>query len=178
MKKLILLLMLALLALPMSALAEEAVPTLEIGTLEPVELPGETDGLTAALYCGPTQGFFRHDELTLDLSKPFVYFGQFDCWAMVAQGTLDDMGPVGWIEAGAFLAPAEPQLGFTDALSVMVEDDTYLTDDPLSESPVQLCELARGTHVTLLAQYASWGYVQTEIDGVPVRAFLPQSSIL
>ena len=41
-----------------------------------------------------------------------------------------------------------------------------------------LCALARGTQVLLLAQMEGWAYVQTEIEGTPVRAFLPVSAIL
>lgn len=178
MKKLLLILLLMALSLPIAATAEDAVLTFDIGALAPVELDAEPDGLPTALYCGPTQGFYRDGEQTLDTAAPFVYFGQFDCWAMVASGTLDAMGPIGWVEAAAFIAPYEPQLSFDDALSVMVEDDTFLTIEPLAQTPTPLCAIARGTQVVLLAQYEGWGYVQTEIDGVPARAFLPLSAIL
>ena len=113
MKKLIpLLALLLLLALP--ACAQE----LEIGALSPVGMDaayGETTLID--LYCGPTMGFYRDGEAVIDLGQPFVFFGQYDCWAMVAQGTLGDMGAVGWIESAAANLPEEPLLGFDDALS-------------------------------------------------------------
>ena len=174
MKKLIpLLALLLLLALP--ACAQE----LEIGALSPVGMDaayGETTLID--LYCGPTMGFYRDGEAVIDLGQPFVFFGQYDCWAMVAQGTPGDMGAVGWIESAAANLPEEPLLGFDDALSAMVEEDTFLTVTPFGESPAALCVLARGTQVLLLAQMEGWAYVQTEIEGTPVRAFLPVSAIL
>lgn len=158
-----------------SGLAEEA---LDLASLAPVELPASSEAQVAELYCGPTQGFFRHDGLTLDTGKPFVYFGQHDCWAMVAGGTLEDMGPVGWVESAAAIFPEEPQLSFDDALPAMVEEDTFLTDEPFAASPVHLCELARGTQVLLLAQYEGWVYVQADLEDTPIRAFLPLSAVL
>lgn len=177
-RALILTLTLLFLALPLGALCEDSQDSFEIGALAPVELSAQEEALVADLYCGPTQGFFRHDALSVDTGAPFVYFGQYDCWAMVASGTLEDMGPIGWVESAAFLAPENPQLAFEDALTVMVEDDTFLTDEPLAASPARLCDIARGTQVILLAQYEGWGYVQGEIEGTPVRAFLPLSAIL
>ncbi len=177
MKKLLVLLLLALLMLPLLAAAEDA-PTIDIGTLTPVELPAQPEALRSALYCGPTQGSYRSGEVMLDTAEPFVYFGQYDCWAMVAPGTLEDMGPIGWVEAAAFVAPYEPLLSFDDALAVMIEDDATLTDTPFAGEPNVLCVLPRGETVTLLAQYEGWGYVQTELDGKPIRAFIPLSTIL
>ena len=174
MKKLIpLLALLLLLALPTCA------QELEIGALSPVGMDaayGETTLID--LYCGPTMGFYRDGEAVIDLGQPFVFFGQYDCWAMVAQGTPGDMGAVGWIESAAANLPEEPALGFNDALSAMIEEDTFLTVTPFGESPAALCALARVTQVLLLAQMEGWAYVQTEIEGTPVRAFLPVSAIL
>ncbi len=156
--------------------------TLDITTLVPIAREGEAGHpVPAALYCGPTQGSYRHDEMTIDLSEPYVYFGQYDCWAMVACGTPEEMGAVGWIEAAAIDAPEEPQLSFFDAFAAMIEEDTFLTDEPSAASPARLFELPRGEWVTMLAQYGMWGYVQCEpeaLNGTPVRAFVPLSAIL
>ena len=169
------LLALSALCASLPALAEE----IEIGWLSPLSLPKQSEPGEAALYCGPTQGFYRNGEATLDTSEPFVCFGQYDCWAMVAAGDAEAFGPVGWVESAALDGlDAVPALGFDDALAVMIEDDTFLTDDPLAASPSQLAPLARGTQVTLLARFEDWGYVQTEIEGTPVRAFVPLSAML
>lgn len=174
MKHIALFLLLCLLCMP--ALAQEAqlVPP-----LTPV-VPGEQQApAQAALYCGPTQGFYRPGEDVLDTGAPFVCFGHYDCWAMVAQGTQDSFGPVGWVEAAAIDGlDSAPLLGFEEALTAMVEEDTFLTDDPLAAEPRRLCSVARGTQVLLLAQMDGWLYVQGEIDGVPVRAFVPAHAVL
>ena len=167
---------LALLLLALPALAQEA---LEIGALAPVVLPAQDASGECALYCGPTQGFYRHGEAVLDTREPFVCFGQYDCWAMVAAGTPEAFGPVGWIEAAALSSlDGAAALSFEDALPVMIEEDAPLTDNPLSDAPAALATLPRGTQVTLLAGFGDWGYVQTELEGVPVRAFVPLAAIL
>ena len=165
-----------LLMLPLCAAAQDA-SALDVCVLIPVAFSAAEEGGTPALYCGPTQGSYRTSEQTLDLSKPYVFFGQSDCWAMVAQGTPEDMGAIGWIESAAAALPEEPQLGFDDALSAMVEEDTFLTVTPFADAPAGLCAIARGEQVLLLAQYEGWAYVQTEIGETPVRAFLPVSAI-
>ena len=174
MKKLALLLALMLvLALP--ACAQE----LDIGALSPIALPAAYDEATPVeLYAGPTMGFYREEGAVIDLGAPFVCFGQYDCWAMVAPGTPGEMGAIGWIESAAATLPEEPQLGFDDALPAMVEEDTFLTVTPFAEAPAPLCTLERGAQVLLLAQLGDWVYVQAETDGTPVRAFLPASAIL
>lgn len=175
MKQVSMLLLALLLALALPACAEE----LDIGALTPTACPAASDeALPIDLYLGPTQGFYRDGEATLDAGAPFVYFGQYDCWAMVAQGTPEEMGAVGWIESAAIDLPQTPQLGFDDALEAMVEENTFLTAAPLAEEPEALCDIARGTKVLLLAQMDGWAYVQSELDGMPIRAFLPVSAIL
>jgi len=171
-----LVLFLLILTLPCVALCEE----LDVTALTPLAMTPEAEAQTLDLYCGPTQGFYRSGEQTLDTGKDFVVFGQYDCWAMVAQGTTDAFGPVGWVEAGSLASlPYDPQLAFEDGLPVTVEDEAILTNDPLQENPDVIVRLVPGTQVTLLAQFGDWGYVQAELDDIPpVRAFLPLSTIL
>ena len=167
----------ALLALVLPAMAQGE--PLEIGTLLPTVLPAQQETGVTALYFGPTQGFLREGGTALDTGEPFVCFGQADCWAMVAPGTPEDFGPVGWIEAAA-LNPLDgaPELTFSDALEVMIEEDAPLTADPLHADTPALATLPRGVRVLLLARCGDWGYVQTELSGTPVRAFVPMAAIL
>ena len=163
------------LVLPCLAAAE----TVEIGALAPLPVTPAAEAETLELYCGPTQGFYRHNDQTIDTAKPYVYFGQYDCWAMVAQGTPDSFGPVGWVEAG-FLAelPEQPQLSFEDGLQVTVEDTAPLTNDPLNPSAEIIVRIVPGTAVTLLAAFGDYAYVQAEFSDIaPVRAFIPMSAI-
>ena len=142
-------------------------------------LPAQQETGETALYLGPTQGFLREGDAALDTAAPFVCFGQADCWTMVAPGAPEDFGPVGWIESAALDAlDGAPELTFADALEVMIEDDAPLTADPLHGDTPALATLVRGTRVLLLARYDDWGYVQTELGGTPVRAFVPMATIL
>ena len=162
--------------LPVSAPAQDAAPA----ALVPIEMAPEAQGQLLPLYCGPTQGFYRHGEQTLDTAKPYVLFGQYDCWAMAAQGTAASFGPVGWVEAGAITdIPYEPQLAFEDGFAAMVEETAPLTDNPMAQNPFDgwSASLEAGTQIIVLSQLDSWLYVQAETDGVPVRAFIPMETV-
>ena len=162
------------LLLPCAALGESA------GALTPMERSPEADGQVLDLYCGPTQGFYRHGGQTLDTGKPYVLFGQYDCWAMAAQGTAESFGPVGWVEAGSIAdIPYEPQLGFADGFAAMVEETAYLTDNPLAEDPFAgwTAALEPGASIIVLAQYGDWLYVQAELEDAPVRAFIQANTV-
>lgn len=168
-----------LLMLPLCAAAQDA-SVLDVCVLTPVAFGAAEEGGTPDLYCGPTQGSYRMGEQTLDLSKPYVFFGQSDCWAMVAQGTPDAFGPVGWVESALLDAlPDAPELSFDNALTAMVEEDAPVTNDPLVAGSAQWdTTLARGTEVIVLASFGDWLYVQTEIAGAPARVFIPAGAIL
>ena len=169
-----------LMLLPILAMAEAAAP-LGVDTLAPIACEATPEDGTIDLYCGPTQGFYRAGNQALDLGKPYVYFGQFDCWAMVAQGTPDAFGPVGWVESALLeTLPDVPELSFESALTAMVEEDALVTNDPLgiAEETSEVYTLVRGTEVIILAEFHNWLYVQTEIDGIPARVFIPTSTIL
>lgn len=169
---------LVLLMLTLALLPCAAAEDVEIGTLEPFAL--ESSAQLLDLYCGPTQGSYRHDGQTLDTGKPFVVFGQYDCWAMAAQGTPQSFGPVGWVEAAALDAlPYEPQLGFEDGFAATIEETALLTNDPLGNAPetVRTLTLEPGAQVIVLAKYGEWLYVQSELEGKPVRAFVSENCI-
>ena len=173
------LLALLLLILPLQSALAEA-DDLGVTVLTPaLHEPACEGSLPAPVYCGPTQSAYRHGNLTLNPDEPYVYFGQHDCWAMVALGTTEAPGPVGWVEAALLDAPDEPDLRFADSVWVMIEEDTFLTDEPdASGEPPVLYDVARGTWVLLLARYGGWGYVQLDLEDTFYRAFLPLASFL
>lgn len=152
----------------------------DIPALNPAAMQAESEAQLLDLYCGPTQGFHRQPEQTLDTGKPYVFFGQYDCWAMVAQGDESSFGPVGWVEAGSLpILPDEPLLGFDDSFSAMIEDGTLITDNPLADDPYASWNvgLMEGNQVIVLARYENWLYIQAEIGDTPVRAFVPAACI-
>ena len=170
------LIVLVCLLLPCCALGE----MLDVSMLTPIEMMPEAEGQVLDLYCGPTQGFYRHGEQTLNTGKPYVLFGQYDCWAMAAQGTKDAFGPIGWVEASSITdIPYEPQLSFEDGFAAMIEEAAQMTDNPMAEKPFEGWDitLSAGTQVTVLAQLGEWIYVQAEIEGAPARVFIPASTV-
>ena len=169
-------LLIALLLLAVPTLAE----TVDIAPLVPVEMAAENDTQTLDLYCGPTQGFYRHNAQTLDVSKPYVVFGQYDCWAMAAQGTKDAFGPVGWVEAGLLADMSyEPQLAFEDGFAAIIEETAAVTDNPLADHPFAgwTVSFAPGAEITVLSAYGDWLYVQGDIDDVPARVFIKADTV-
>lgn len=179
MKRLLIPLLALLLTLPLCAAASEA-DDLGVMVLVPaLHEPSCEGSLPAPVYCGPTQSAYRHGSLTLDPDAPYVYFGQHDCWAMVALGTPEALGPVGWVEAAVLDAPDEPDLRFEDAVWVMIEEDTFLTDEPDADGEIPaLYDVPRGTWVLLLARYGDWGYAQLDLEDTFYRAFLPLASFM
>ena len=165
--------LLVCLLLPCCALGE----TIDADILTPIEMTPEAEGQVLDLYCGPTQGFYRHGEQALDTGKPYVLFGQYDCWAMAAQGTKDVFGPVGWVEAGSITdIPYEPQLGFEDGFAAMIEEAATATNDPLGTAEA-IAALEAGTPIIVLAQLGEWIYVQCDIGDTPARVFIPADTV-
>ena len=176
MKRLFLILCLLAILLPCAALSE----SVEIAALVPTAMTPDSEAQVLDLYCGPTQGFYRRENNALDTGKPYVIFGQYDCWAMAAQGTPDAFGPVGWVEAG-FVAniPYEPQLAFEDGFAAIVEETAAVTDNPMADNPFEgwVVQLAPGTEITVLAAYGDWLYVQCELEDTPARVFIKADTV-
>ncbi|MBP3656367.1 MAG: hypothetical protein J6K32_06695 [Clostridia bacterium] len=178
----LMLLLLALFCAPLCAWAQtDSASALGLNALVPAAMPAQEDSAMIPLYCGPTQGFYRHGEQALDLTQPYVLFGQHDCWAMAAQGTPDAFGPVGWVEAASLpIAADAPSLAFEEALVAMIEEDAPLTNDPHGLCPQDAWSvtLPRGAQVILLAAMGDWVYIQADLSGTPVRAFIPAACVL
>ena len=176
MKRLFLILCLLAILLPCAALSE----SVEIAALVPTAMTPDSEAQVLDLYCGPTQGFYRRENKTLDTGKPYVIFGQYDCWAMAAQGTPDAFGPVGWVEAGFITnIPYEPQLAFEDGFAAIVEETAAVTDNPMVDNPFEgwVVQLAPGTEITVLAAYGDWLYVQCELEDTPARVFIKADTV-
>ncbi len=176
MKKIALILLMLCLLIP-GALARSDAALMPVSALIPVAMTPVHSFEPVPLYCGPTQGFYRRAQQTIDLTQPFVCFGEADSWSMVAQGTPDEFGPVGWIEGGLFDADGVGELTFEDGFAAMVEETAALTDDPQHLQNMWGLSLSYGTPITVLSGYGDFLYVQSELDGTPVRAFIPVSAV-
>ena len=85
-------------------------------------------------------------------------------------------GPVGWIEGGLFDDQSMSMLSFDDAFSAMIEEDAAITNAPMNADGAWDAILPRGTQVTVLAAFGDFLYVQTEINGMPARVFVPEKA--
>ena len=134
------------------------------------------DGMEAELRLGPTSQF-PSAGVSLDASQPFLYFGQYDCWALVGTGTEEEPGIIGWIPAAAADMPEEPMLSFDDAVTLTLAEEVVLTDS-VSADAEPLYTLSSGSSVLLLATFRGADYVQADLpDGTPVRGFIPEESV-
>lgn len=171
-----LLTMLMLCLISCTALGE----AIDAQVLTPLAMSPDAQGQILDLYCGPTQGFYRHEAQTLDTGKDYVLFGQYDCWAMAAQGTPDSFGPIGWVEAGSIMdIPYEPQLSFEEGFAAMIEESAPMTNNPLADDPFAgwTLTLEPGMQITVLAQLDGWLYVQAEMEHAPIRAFIKANTV-
>lgn len=153
--------------------AAAKIPDLDVLVPEAAECAGES--YEVPMYAGPTVQYMQLDAV-LDPSESFVCFGQNDCWTMVAQGTPDNFGPVGWVETAAIPAQDCAVLLFENQLAAMVEEDAPLTFVPASDAPSQLT-LHHGDPIQILGRYESFLYIETNKEDLPIRGFVPESTV-
>ncbi|MBQ8093684.1 MAG: hypothetical protein IJ242_08930 [Clostridia bacterium] len=158
-----------------TACAAAAIPGID--ELTPVPQTLLTDTVTIPLYAGPTVQYPEIGQNAFDPSKPYVCFGQSDCWAMVASGTPDEPGITGWIETAALNMDSMTELSFSNRLSAMVEDPAPLTFSLNEADAPVFCTLPRGTDIQILARYGAQLYIETELDSGPVRGFIPEAAV-
>lgn len=146
----------------------------DIFVLEPTAGPLESSSYIIPMYKGPTVQYEEMD-ISLDPSKPYVFFGQSTSWMMVAIGTPDDYTNAGWIEGAALTLPLEPDLSFADRLPAMVEETADITFSPYETEPIG--QLAEGTMVDILARDGSFLYIECPFGDTYIRCFIRESAI-
>ncbi len=159
----------------LSATAAADIPDLYVLTPVPAECTEESYEIP--MYAGPTVQFTRIQDTVLNPSIPFVCFGQNDCWTMVAQGTPDTFGPVGWVETSSVPAQTYNELLFEGQLAAMVEEDAPLTFIPETDGTSPFTTLHHGDSIQILARYESFLYIETDNGDLPVRGFVPESAV-
>ena len=153
--------------------AAAQIPDLDVLVPQAAECADES--CEVPMYAGPTAQFMQMDA-TLNPSEAFVCFGQNDCWTMAAQGTPDSFGPVGWVETAAIPAQDCAELLFENQLAAMVEEDAPLTFVPSSEEH-PLLTLHHGDPIQILGRYESFLYIETDKEDLPIRGFVPESTV-
>lgn len=160
-----------MLLLPLLGKAE----SLELPPLVPQAAQTESSSRLLPLQSGPTVIFLPAGE-TVDLHSPYVVFGQEDSWTMIAQGSEEAFGPVGYVQTAALNLSDVPPLTL-DPLPAMLEEDAPLTLSPQgAEAP--FAQLRRGHALQLLFTWGEFIYVQCDLSSGPARGFIPLHTIL
>ena len=127
------------------------------------------------VYVAP-DSISRVDTSALFQSDTFSFYGNTDGWYFI--GYQDNLSHAyfGYITADAFLLTQRELKISTccfDSVSLIVNTDTYLTDDPVFS---QKCYkiLPSGTRIIGLSGWnASYIYAEVTIDGETIRGFVP-----
>ena len=141
-------------------------------------------GQTLAVYRGPGVEYGRCNNgwAKADTDEPLYAAGMENGWALVMYGTSGGSVRVGWVDLSQFkyntniLKLKEIQFEYKTA---KIKSDCVLTDDPVLDNR-DLGYLYTGTTVTYLGsfyKYRQWAYIETWMEGRPIRAFVPMDCI-
>lgn len=137
-------------------------------------------GQTLPVYRGPGHEYGRgaNGYAKASTDEPLYAAGKENGWALVMYETGKGSVRVGYVDLSQFhyntkILKLEP-LDFSYA-SVKITQACTLTDDPVLCTR-DLGTLSEGLTVTYLGsfyKYRSWAYIETWIDGHPIRGFVP-----
>ncbi|MBQ2948698.1 MAG: hypothetical protein IJD94_06980 [Clostridia bacterium] len=141
-------------------------------------------GQTLPVYYGPGHEYGRGANGWAKASTDEALYaaGVENGWALVLYETSNGSVRVGYVDMDQFhyntrTLKLDP-LYFEYSRARITEDCT-LTDDPVLNNR-DLAYLTEGTSVTYLAsfyKYRNWAYIETWVDGHPIRAFVPEDCL-
>ena len=177
MKKLttILISLVCLIALAASALASEDLVFTKRGF---------HGGQTLPVYFGPGHEYGRGANGYAKASTDDAVYaaGTENGWALVMYETSGGSVRVGYVDMQQFYYNTNvlrlQELSFDYARATITQSCT-LTDDPMLNKR-DLAFLSQGTRVTYLASlylHRNWAYIETWVDGRPMRAFVPDECV-
>ncbi len=129
------------------------------------------------VYAGPGEQYLRgaNGKAAMATNDWVQVFGTEGDWALVQYDITSDQMRIGYITADALPKPATVP-GLHLAYYPATITACPLTDDPLT-SGKPLCQLPSSS-VTFLAWLGNdWAYIETTLNQVPVRGFVPATSI-
>ena len=141
-------------------------------------------GQTLAVYCGPGEEYGRGGSGWAKASTDEALYaaGQENGWAMVMYGTKGGSVRVGWVDLSQFKYNTKilklEDLYF-EYRNATVTTGCTLTDDPALNNR-DLAYLPSGARVTYLGSFykhRSWAYIETWVEGKPIRAFVPMDCL-
>ncbi|MBQ8137324.1 MAG: SH3 domain-containing protein, partial [Clostridia bacterium] len=139
-------------------------------------------GQTLPVYSAPSSAAWRSDNGTavLTTNRSLWVAGFEGQWMLVLYTNENSQIRVGYINAfrlsGAL--PTANTLLFAPK-TVRLNRAVNLTSDPLGSSEVML-PLSAGSEITLLCACnlgSAWAYVETTVNGMPIRGFVPSSAV-
>ena len=141
-------------------------------------------GQTLAVYYGPGVEYGRGANGWAKCSTDDAVYaaGKENGWALVMYGTSGGSVRVGWVDLSQFkyntdrLKLKEIQFEYRRAT---INTDCIMTDDPVLDNR-DLGYLYKDTTVTYLGslyKYRDWAYIETWMEGHPIRAFVPMDCI-
>ena len=141
-------------------------------------------GQTLAVYQGPGVEYGRGNNGWAKASTDEALYaaGQENGWAMVMYGTKGGSVRVGWVDLSQFKYNTKilklEDLYF-EYRNATVTTGCTLTDDPALNNR-DLAYLPSGARVTYLGSFykhRSWAYIETWVEGKPIRAFVPMDCL-
>ena len=137
-------------------------------------------GQTLPVYSGPGHEYVRgaNGWAKANTDEPLLAAGVENGWALVMYETSNGSVRVGYVDMAQFQYNTSilklSELRFDYAQATITTGCT-LTDDPALNNR-SLAFLPQGTRVTYLASlyfHRNWAYIETWVDGKPIRAFVP-----
>lgn len=141
-------------------------------------------GQTLPVYYGPGHEYGRgaNGWAKASTDEPLYAAGMENGWALVMYETGNGSVRVGYVDLSQFKYNVKTlrlsELCF-DYASATITKSCTLTDDPMLNNR-DLAYLTEGTSVTCLASFnlhRNWTYIETWIDGRPIRAFVPADCV-
>lgn len=160
--------------LPMQTTLADSPPTLPAGQLN-ATVQSFPQGQTYPVYSAPSQNSLRSNKGKALVSTDdwIQVFGRTEDWLLIQYGIADSEYRIGYIQVAAnpsFNALSE--LCF-HPVELTLQHDINLTDDPLGKN-AKLCTIPANTKVEWLSSLGSrWAYLSAELNGQPVRGFVP-----
>ena len=136
------------------------------------------------VYSGPGREYYRGSNgyAKANTDGEVHAAGKENGWALVMYETSGGSVRVGYVDMDEFKYDTKilklKELNFAYR-SAVISSDCILTDDPALNNR-DLGYLYAGTEVTYLASYykhRSWAYIETWLEGRPIRAFVPMNCL-
>lgn len=137
-----------------------------------------TGGRKYEVYSAPSATSLRGGEgkALVSTNDWIQVFGQENGFVLIQYDITSDHMRFGYIDAAALPRQASvPALALYRQPAVLLSNIS-LTDDPLF-SGAALAYLMQGQQVTQLATMGSWAYIETTVNGLSARGFVPISSL-